>query len=800
MPEPIDNVLSALERADRRGIMTRPGERWQYQCPAHDDRKPSLTVTRKADGAVLLKCHAGCSTEAVLSSLGLEWKDLFPDAPDLGNVRRKGPADQKASDQKRTDPVYPKARAALLTYGLGKPGQWWAYQDAKGDPVMVVARWDRNGQKTYRPVHRTPAGWKRGALPVPRPLYNLPAVLNAPPETPIVVVEGEKCADAAKELGFVATTSPNGASNAEYADWTPLAGSQVWIIPDHDETGITYAEAVTKLAYEAGAREVKVLRWGRLFPEAYRTLETGFDLADLVEGFRQDPNAEQLLCDLAERIRTVAAETPPEPRPGGKVGQKQTDSPLTNSEGQGNSSGTTNMNIHDSCEDEFDLQPVSICLADVQPSKVEWLWEKRIPLGRITLLVGKPGQGKSFVACDFAARLTTGTPWPDGAPCPRGSVLFMTLEDDPADTIRPRLDACFADVSKVHLLKGVNFREANGQRGERSITLADLGVIERELERLGDCKLLVIDPVGDFLGSRTDAHRDNEVRAVLGPLAELARKHKVAVLVIMHRRKSISNGDADETALGSRGFTGIARSVWHVMRDPSEKKRRLLLPGKQNLAEEQPGLAFTIGGEPPRVFWEKDPVEMTADDGLAQEALASQPGPKPDAKEEAKAFLLDALANGPRLAKDVKREWTDAHCGSVRTLERAKQELGVECFRETPTGPWYWKRPDCQIAKLQGEFGDVGLTPDCQVPTLPSSTKHKQFGDLGDVAVKTTLFDSFGGPDRQDRQVIGEFGNLGTENPPYPTSTRYSGNPKVVDVESVNRLLLEAAEEDGEVF
>lgn len=88
----------------------------------------------------------------------------------------------------------------------------------------------------------------------------------------------------------------------------------------------------------------------------------------------------------------------------------------------------------------------------------------------------------------------------------------------------------------------------------------------------------------------------------------------------------------------------------------------------------------------------------------------------------------------------MKREWTEAHCGSVRTLERAKQELGVECFRETPTGPWYWKRPDCQ-----------------------------------------------------DRQVIGEFGNVGTETPPYPTSTHYSGNPKVVDVDDVNRLLMEAA-------
>jgi len=708
MSEPIEIVLSALERAGCEPKQIQPNE-WEAFCPAHPDgekrRKRSLHVSQ-GQKVALVHCKAGCSTEAVLSSLGLEWKDLFPN-PDSGNhVRMKTPAVQKASNQKDNGQVYPTAKAALLSYGLGKPDQWWAYQDAEGNPVMVVARWNRNGEKTYRPVHKTPAGWKQGALPPPRPLYNLPAVLNEPPETPIVLVEGEKAAEAAKDIGFIATTSPNGASNAKHADWTPVTGRKLLILPDNDDAGLRYAEDVTRLAYGAGAASVKILEWSRLFPKACHKFEPGYDIADLVEGLRQDPDADQLLRDLAERIRNVAAETPPEPRPGEDVRREETDSPLTDSETGIATSGKDpkpSKSAKETLQDEFDFQPVTVCLAEVQPVKVEWLWEKRIPLGRITLLVGKPGQGKSFLACDFAARVTTGTPWPNGTPCPRGSVLFMTLEDDPADTIRPRLDACFADVSKVHLLKGVNFREANGQRGERCITLADLGVIEKELERLGDCKLLVIDPIGDFLGLQTDAHRDNEVRAVLSPLAELARKHKVAVLVIMHRRKSIGNGDADETALGSRGFTGIARSVWHVMRDPNDKKRGLFLPGKQNLAEEQPGLAFKIGGEPPRVLWEKDPVDMTADDGLAQEALASQPGRKPDVIEEAKAFLLEALANGPRLAKDVKREWTEAHCGSVRTLDRAKQELGIECFRESVPGPWYWKleeTQDCKIAKI----------------------------------------------------------------------------------------------------
>ena len=113
--------------------------------------------------------------------------------------------------------------------------------------------------------------------------------------------------------------------------------------------------------------------------------------------------------------------------------------------------------------------------------------------------------------------------------------------------------------------------------------------------RLPDCKLVVIDPIGSFLGNGTDAHRDNEVRGVLAPVAMLAEKHGPAVLVVAHRRKS-AGSIADDLALGSRAFTGIARAVWHLTRDPDDKARRLLLPGKNNLAREGDGLAFSISG------------------------------------------------------------------------------------------------------------------------------------------------------------------------------------------------------------
>ena len=331
--------------------------------------------------------------------------------------------------------------------------------------------------------------------------------------------------------------------------------------------------------------------------------------------------------------------------------------------------------------------PVLTCFGDIQPRRIKWLWRGRIALGRITLLVGRPGEGKSFLTTDAAARVSTGTAWPDGALCQKGSVIFISAEDDPGDTIRPRLDAHRADVDRVHLLSAVRRGDS-----ERMITLADVDAIEAALVKLPDCKLIVVDPIGSFLGGQTDAHRDNEVRSVLAPIARLAEKFGPAVLMVAHRRKGVGDS-ADDTALGSRAFTGIARAVWHLSRDSEDKRRRLLLPGKNNLSAEGSGLAFSIDGEPPRLWWDDDPVAMTADQGLAAEQAAHKPGPDAQAQDAAAAWLWQVLDEGPRLAKELVDEWKNGPGGSERTLKRARQFVGVESYRDTVPGPWYWRLP-----------------------------------------------------------------------------------------------------------
>lgn len=362
--------------------------------------------------------------------------------------------------------------------------------------------------------------------------------------------------------------------------------------------------------------------------------------------------------------------------------------------------------------------PVLRCLADVEPREVQWLWPGRVPLGRISLLVGRPGEGKSFLTTDMAARVSTGRTWPDGSACPHGSVILVSAEDDPHDTIRPRLDAHSADVRRVHLLATVRRRGERGRLVEAMFTLEDLPALDEALRRQPDCRLIVIDPIGSFIGGGTDSHRDNEVRAVLAPVAQLAERYGPAVLIVAHRRKSAGT-IADDLAIGSRAFTGIARAVWHLTRDTDDKRRRLLLSGKNNLAPEGTGLAFDIGGIPPAIQWEPGPVNLRADDALAAE---SEGGGDGGALAEATDFLRAELAHGRKAGTEVKAAAKSAGI-STRTLDRARARLGVTAAPDGYRGPWTWGLPNhiapdsantARVSTLANSdgFGEVWPTAD----------------------------------------------------------------------------------------
>lgn len=335
-------------------------------------------------------------------------------------------------------------------------------------------------------------------------------------------------------------------------------------------------------------------------------------------------------------------------------------------------------------------EPSLVRFDAIDPRPVQWLWRDRLAQGRISLLVGVPGCGKSFVSCDLAARISTGSQWPDGAPIERGEVIFITAEDDPHDTIRPRLDAHGADVSKVHLLQGVHRVDPTGERKEQMFSLADVVILEKVMARVKKCRLIVIDPIGSFLGGRTDSNRDNEVRSVLAPVSKIAEASGAAILIVAHRRKG-SSGSADETTLGSRAFTGLARAVWHLSKDPDDPKRRLFLPGKNNLSGISSGLAFSIEGDPASVYWEPDPLLMDADEAMAAERESSDRGDR-SAIDEAMRWLKGELSDGAVPAKSIKDKAKQDGIAQ-RTLERAAERLSILRGRDGFTGPFKWSLP-----------------------------------------------------------------------------------------------------------
>jgi hypothetical protein len=181
---------------------------------------------------------------------------------------------------------------------------------------------------------------------------------------------------------------------------------------------------------------------------------------------------------------------------------------------------------------------------------------------------------------------------------------------------------------------------------------------------------------------------------VLAPIAKLAEIYNVAILVVAHRRKA-SGDRADDSVLGSVGFTGIARAVWHLTRDKSDKDRRLLLPGKMNIAKTNTGLAFKIADSTmgmPTLCWEAGPVEMNADDAFAQEHSSGQPGPNPAARTEAEQWLMTMLADGqPHRVRDIKAASADIGY-SWATVKRAAEHLAIfRQMQEAIGGPAYWR-------------------------------------------------------------------------------------------------------------
>ena len=320
-------------------------------------------------------------------------------------------------------------------------------------------------------------------------------------------------------------------------------------------------------------------------------------------------------------------------------------------------------------------------LATLRPRRVDWLWRGYIPLRKVTILDGDPGLGKSTLMVDIAARGSAGELSPTGEPLGDAfTTVYVTMEDDPEDTILPRLLRAGGDPARFRLV--------------RDLTLPD--DVDRLRRYSADlrARLIVIDPLVAYLADEVRTNVDHRVRRALEPLAAMAQQIDAAVVAIRHLNKRAGD-DALYRGGGSIGFTGLARSVLAVGRDPDDAERIVLAAVKLNVARRPASLAYRIVAdgpyEPAYIAWE-GPSEHGAEDliGRTREAAANR---SKTAKLAATIRQLVVASGGAMRATDAYRalEADGLDTSSKDNLMRAREQAGVVSAKDGFDGPWVWR-------------------------------------------------------------------------------------------------------------
>jgi hypothetical protein len=345
------------------------------------------------------------------------------------------------------------------------------------------------------------------------------------------------------------------------------------------------------------------------------------------------------------------------------------------------------------------VQPVS----ELKPAPIGWLWHNNLSFGNLALFDGDPGLGKSLVALDLCARLSSGRPFPsaEGALEPASAVI-LNGEDGPADAVLARLTALGANLDRIHVLRRDFFEKHAGFRlphHTRTLedALADTGA-----------RLLVIDPIMAFLDRSVNVANDQSVRAALVPLLDVAARHQCVPLLIRHLNKTDGTHSIYRGG-GSIAFQGACRSSWLFARDPVHKERSIMAQVKNNYAVVQPALAYEIQtrGDTVALSW-LGTSTLSANQLLA---AAGRRAHLPEKVELAGEFLLGFLKDGPRPTTEI---WPAAQkLGFSRsTVHRARRRFALKKIR-TWTGKKllsYWLLPGQRLPDEAAER----VVPDLQ--------------------------------------------------------------------------------------
>lgn len=346
----------------------------------------------------------------------------------------------------------------------------------------------------------------------------------------------------------------------------------------------------------------------------------------------------------------------------------------------------------------------------VRERPVSWLWDGYLPAGKMVMVEGDPGDGKSVMTCDLAARFSTGAPLPDGSKTTATDVIMISAEDDPEDTIRPRLRVAGADLRRIHLVVG------GAQEGTPFDLARDLPALELLVTSTG-AKVIFVDPLMAFMPAAINAYSDHEVRRALHPMTRMAQRNGTTIVVVRHltkgRTKAITAGG------GSIAFIGAARAGYLVGPHPDDEAKRVLTPVKMNVGQLPAALGYQILSSdstnpttsPPVVRWDDEPLEYSA-----QSVLDGDNGEDPGAYDMAQEFLVEILSenHSGMTWQDITRAGKrEDH--SEATLRRARRKVAKVVRNPIDRDGNVRKGAIWQLKEVPQPLIDPDLTP---APTL----------------------------------------------------------------------------------
>lgn len=334
---------------------------------------------------------------------------------------------------------------------------------------------------------------------------------------------------------------------------------------------------------------------------------------------------------------------------------------------------------------------VLLCGDSLTPTPISWLWHAWLALGKLHLLAGAPGQGKTTIAISFAATVTSGGRWPDASRCAPGNVLVWSGEDDPADTLLPRLIAAGGDKSRIHFVSGTRIDGVM----QAFDPARDMVALQAQAEALGDVRLIIVDPIVSAVTG--DSHKNTETRRALQPLVDLAANMNAALLGITHFSKGGQGGDPSQRVLGSVAFTAVARVVLvaaKVQGEDGQEDRRILARSKSNIGPDDGGYEYNLEQSEPLPGIEASYVTWgNSVDGSARELL-SDPNEEGqhdqgDAAEMLRAELVSACWTNVEMASKPLK----AAGFSKKQIWSASKKLKVLRKKGGMNGCWYMRLP-----------------------------------------------------------------------------------------------------------